>query len=191
MFEPLKCTFMTFLTSVVEVRSLANVARYPPGAIYGPRVMTSYEFVWLLEGSATWEILGSDGVTIASHRLTPGVMALAALGSAERYRWDPLRASSHGFVHFDLPSAVDASAWPRSRPMSECPPLAALADSLFDTGAAGEGIAHDRSARIVGLMLELFLSGPQNERAGRTADLTDRVADYVRQVWLAGGVRIT
>jgi AraC family transcriptional regulator len=93
-------------------------------------------------------------------------------------------------VHFDLPSAVDASKWPRSRPLSEFPPLAALADSLFHIGTAGEGIAHERSAQVVGLMLELFLFGPSREPDGRDTILIDGVAQYVRQVWLEGGVRI-
>jgi AraC family transcriptional regulator len=181
---------MTFLTSAVEVRSVANVARYPAGAIYGPRVMTSYEFVWLFEGSDMWETLDAHGTAIESHRLAPGVMALSPLGLAERHCWDPVGGGAHGYIHFDLPAAVTASQWPRTRVMSECPPLAALADSLFDIGAASAGVAHERTAQVIGLMLELFLSEQSSERGGRATILTDRVAHYVRQTWLQGGVRI-
>jgi AraC-like DNA-binding protein len=181
---------MTFLTSKVQVHSLANVARYSPGAIYGPRLMTTYEFVWLFEGAVLWEILDVDGRAAESHRLTPGVMALAPIGSTERNQWDPIRGGSHGYVHFELPSEVDASKWPRSRPMADCPPMAALADSLFRIGAAGEGRAYERSAQVIGLMLELFLSSPSSVAAGRATVLGERVARYVRQVWLDDGVRI-
>src|SRR6478736_7877329 len=74
--EAITCISMTFVTTSVEVRSLVNIARYAPGEIFGPRVMTSHEFVWLREGSATWEILGSGGGVTETHRLIPGVMAL-------------------------------------------------------------------------------------------------------------------
>lgn len=188
--EAITCISMTFVTTSVEVRSLVNIARYAPGEIFGPRVMTSHEFVWLREGSATWEILGSGGGVTETHRLIPGVMALAPHGVAERWVWDAARPSSHAFVHFDLPPEVDASAWARTRAMSECPPLAALADSLFAIGSAGEDIAPIRSGQVIGLMLELFLAGPVVLRQGAAASLSDRVAEYVRGTWLEGGIRI-
>jgi AraC-like DNA-binding protein len=151
--------------------------------------MTTFEFVWMLEGSSTWDTLDMDKAVVVSHRLTPGVVALSTLGTTERYRWDPVRPSAHAFVHFELPHVIDASSWPRTRTMSECPPLGALADALFDVALADQRTAHRRTAQIIGLMLDLFLDPPPSS-AGAGPDVTDRAIAAVRAVWSANGPRI-
>jgi hypothetical protein len=165
---------MTFLTSSVEVHSLVNIANYSPGATFGPRVMTSFEFVWVLEGSAAWSILGANGEVVEANRLVPGVMALSSIGSSERYEWDPAQASAHAFVHFELPAGIDASGWPRTRTVSDCPPLGALADSLFDLAVTDECAARGRSSLVIGLMLEVFLAGPIPRPDGHPPHPADR-----------------
>jgi AraC-like DNA-binding protein len=180
---------MTFATSLVSDATLVNIARYLPGATYGPRVMTTFEFIWMLEGSSTWDILDMDDAVVASHRLTPGVVALSTLGTSERYRWDPVRPSAHAFVHFELPHVIDASSWPRTRAMSDCPPLGALANALVDIALAGERTAHRRTEQMIGLMLDLFLDPPLPS-AGAGPDVTDRAIMAVRARWAADGLRI-
>ena len=41
-----------------------TVADYPPGSTFGPRDARSYEFVWLLRGSATWLICVPNWLTV-------------------------------------------------------------------------------------------------------------------------------
>ncbi|TDN91535.1 helix-turn-helix protein [Microbacterium sp. BK668] len=181
---------MTFVSSPVLVRSLANVAEYPAGAMFGPRQMSSFEFVWVLRGSATWHIeMGEDA---QAHPLTPGTIALSPLGAAERYEWDATQASSHAFVHFELPADVDASEWPRTRRMAQLPLLAALCDSLLSPAAGTDQTMRARSSHIVGLMLDVFL---EHEDEGDTGDhaleaLAERAVSYVKGTWSATGMRI-
>ena len=181
---------MTFLTSSVEPLSLVNIANYSPGAAFGPRVIASFEFVWVLEGSAIWSILGADGEAVETHLLGPGVVALSSIGSSERYDWDQNQASSHAFVHFELPAGIDTSRWPRTRTVSDYPLLGALADSLFDLAATDESTARGRSSQVIGLMLDVFLAGPISGLVGRAPRATDRAIAYVRTAWSTSGMRI-
>ena len=181
---------MTFLTSAVTVRSLANIAEYPAGATFGPRRMVSYEFVWILRGSAIWHITGPKQETVESHQVPPGVIALSPFGGTERYDWDPDQLTSHGFVHFELPTSTDPSDWPRVRRLSECRPVGALAESLLFQTADDERSARERTAHTVGLMLETFLSPGAGSLDDSEPGTAGRAVRFVRETWSAEGMRI-
>jgi AraC family transcriptional regulator len=92
---------------------LSGVATYPPGATFGPRVMRDYEFVWLIEGDATYT--WADQTIDAPQ----GSIVLCRPGATDFFRWDPSRNTRHGYVHFTLdrvPRAWGApEAWPLVR----------------------------------------------------------------------------
>ena len=71
-------------------------ADYPAGATFGPRVLTDFELVWIVEGDVVWRC---DGI---EHQLGPSSVVLCRPGMCDAFDWDRKRRTRHGYVHFDL-----------------------------------------------------------------------------------------
>jgi AraC-like DNA-binding protein len=71
-------------------------ADYPAGATFGPRVLSDFELVWIVEGKVVWHADGID------HELGPSSVVLCRPGMHDAFDWDPRRRTRHGYVHFDL-----------------------------------------------------------------------------------------
>ena len=125
------------------------VATYPPGATFGPRLLTNYELVWLIEGDAAYRY---NGVEVAAPQ---GSVVLCRPPATDGFVWDTNRRTRHAYFHFilhgDLPPAWPAPAdWPLVRCPSEGDPLRPLFGHLLtlDT-AAGDPF----TARLLALSL--------------------------------------
>ncbi|PZF83544.1 hypothetical protein C1I92_12275 [Jiangella anatolica] len=140
------------------------VADYPPGSTFGPRDARTYEFVWLLSGSATWRW---DDLQVP---LTPGTLLLVRPGMRDAFRWDPRRPTRHAYVHFTLAGPpFDDAAWPVVRELGGRPdPMGALCQYLLWLGAACPPGWHDRAAETLRLLVLTFLAPPA-EPAGSGA----------------------
>jgi AraC-like DNA-binding protein len=181
----------------VRVHSHVQVADYRPGAVFGPRVLPSYELVWLLTGSARWrtETLDADGAVTGDEVVTlrPGTLSLARQGDREIYHWDSSRASSHAFVHFlvDDPGHLgDASAWPRVQDMSRAPILPAVCAYLLDLAGLQSPSSRWRSDECVRLLLDLFVTGPLSQQAPHISPIVRAAVEHVAAVWSTAGYRI-
>ena len=77
--------------------SRGGVGVYPPSATFGPRHMTDYEFVWIIEGGAT--------AFYDEHRIEapPGTVLLCRPGMTDTYEWSP--EANPSTVSFILPSS--------------------------------------------------------------------------------------
>jgi AraC-like DNA-binding protein len=97
--------------------SEVGLAVYPPGATFGPRVLTDYELVWIVDGEVEWQ---ADGTVYPA---PPGTILLSRPGMRETYRWDPLRQTRHAYIHFDLhapPGTLPPeSSWPLTQRMPD------------------------------------------------------------------------
>ncbi len=96
----------------------AQMAVYPPGATFGPRLMHDYEWVWILDGRVTWHCDNQ------AHAVSSGALILSQPGMQEFYQWDPQRQTRHAFLHFGLTmpksAQLERQKWPRIRlPESE------------------------------------------------------------------------
>jgi AraC-like DNA-binding protein len=69
---------------------------YPAGATFGPRVLTDFELVWIVEGNVVWRSEGVD------YPLGPSSVVLCRPGMRDAFEWDRKRRTRHGYVHFDL-----------------------------------------------------------------------------------------
>ena len=86
------------------------------GASFGPRHLGDFEFVWMVEGDATYRVNGRAmpvpaGSVVLCRPTLPGGAA-----AVDGFDWDPLRASTHAYAHFNV-TAVPAgfpplAAWP-------------------------------------------------------------------------------
>ncbi|MFF4116509.1 helix-turn-helix domain-containing protein [Streptomyces sp. NPDC001714] len=122
-------------TPVLLSRLGPAVADYPPGAVFGPRDAGSYEFVWLLHGSARW-VCGDLTVP-----LTPSALLLVRPGMRDTFHWDGHRPTRHAYTHFRLPPVVrgteppDDSGWPVVRDLTgRGDPMTALCRYLLTLG---------------------------------------------------------
>lgn len=180
----------------VRPHGLVQVAHYPPGSTYGPRPLRDFEFVWVLRGAARWRVTDTSGGAVREVGLRPGSLALARPGTTDSYAWDDGYPSSHAYVHFDVDPAPEAGARAGDRPlaltMADHDPLSGLCRYLLDLASVGGEPERRRSDQVVGMLLDLFLTGPFPRAAG-----TDRgvppgllpALDHVRTVWEAGGVQ--
>lgn len=162
------------------------VADYPPGSTFGPRDARTYEFVWLLSGSATWHW---DDLRVP---LAPGTLLLVRPGMRDSFRWDPRRPTRHAYVHFTLSGqGLDTATWPVVRDLGGRPdPMGALCQYLLWLGTACPSGWQDQARETLRLLVRTFLAGPQPSGPGAAAELPPPIVaavTAVRAAW-AGGV---
>ena len=69
---------------------------YSPGDVLGPRLLTDYELVLIVEGNVTYI---AEGERFA---LSPGSIVLGKPGTTEIYEWDTKNPTYHDYVHFTV-----------------------------------------------------------------------------------------
>ncbi|HEV7300604.1 MAG TPA: helix-turn-helix transcriptional regulator [Tepidisphaeraceae bacterium] len=101
-----------------------DIATYPPGATFGPRVMREYELVWMIEGDAQYF---HDDHEVAAPQ---GSVVLCRPGITDSFRWDPARRTRHAYVHFHVdrypPAWPSPAQWPVVRAFTDAhivPPM--------------------------------------------------------------------
>lgn len=163
-------------------------ADYEPGAVYGPRTLRDFEFVWLLAGSATWRVRRADelGGEAEAHRLRPGIIVLAQAGQTDEYSWDPSQVSRHSYVHFRLldRGRLPAQAeWPLVRRFSESTALEGLTSYLAELSSLASESARQRCDQVLGLLLDVFVTGPFPASDGIVPYRMAAVVQYLENVW--------
>jgi AraC-like DNA-binding protein len=87
-----------------------SVVHYRPGDKLAPRVLSDFELVLMIEGTAKYRFNGID------HKVPPGSMILARPGFCETYTWDTDIVTRHAYVHFDIASMpadwLPVEKWP-------------------------------------------------------------------------------
>jgi AraC-like DNA-binding protein len=136
-----------------------GIATYPAGATFGPRRMTDWEFVWLIEGDAEYS-WGTQTVGAPENSIV-----LCRPGATDLFKWDTRRRTRHGFFHFDV------EPWPQGWPPSDDWPLVRLpgADDIMPVlfrhilTWSGHGNALHRNIAIMHLLMT-FWSGETTTR---------------------------
>ncbi|MDX6221327.1 MAG: AraC family transcriptional regulator [Frankiales bacterium] len=168
-----------------------QVADYRPGDTFGPRRLVDYEFVWILSGSAVWTV--QDGGPATDHALTPGSLSLARAGAVDSYQWDERQPSRHAYVHFritDCGELPEESEWPAVRILSGSPILEGICGYLLELAGQQSQQARSRSDQVLGLLLDVFVTGPLHEPFTALTPHLAAVAEYVRTRWESDGLRI-
>jgi AraC family transcriptional regulator len=182
---------------VVLPGSLVQVADYPAGASFGPRSLADYEFVWVLQGSAVWTVhqTGPTGDLVSSSErpLRPGTLALAHAVTVDSYHWDPARVSTHAYVHFQLAEpwrTTPEADWPDTRSLATSPVLSGICDYLLELGRMPGSAAQDRSDQLLGLLLDLFVTGPLGEPEPSLHPSVQATMECAHRAWSVEGPRI-
>ncbi len=173
------------------------MADYPAAATFGPRRLTDYEFVWILRGSAQWTVQSASDDQFAgsehTHGLRPGGLALARSGTIDSYQWDPLRTSTHAYVHLtvaDSTSFGDQHAWPAVRSLERSPILSGICSYLLELSGQQAAAARERSDELIALLLDLFLTGPLAEPESTLDPHVAAMIECVRTIWTENGLQI-
>ena len=185
----------------VSGAGVVQLADYAPGSTYGPRELLEHEFVWLVDGSATWTAspgprsaaapLGPAGGTTLA--LAPGTLLLAPAGAVDYYQWDHRRPSRHAWAHFsveDPGELPDPAGWPLTRDMTTAPVLQAVCGYLLELAGQQSTAARRRSDQLLGLLLDLVVRGPLEEPEAVLPPLVTAALDAVRRSWRSGGMRL-
>ncbi len=171
---------MTFdLAPRAQTLVSARLATYPPGTSFGPRLLTHHQFVWLLTGSARWQVDARSPV-----ELTPGSLVLVRPGEVDRYTWATRTMTTHAYLHFDL-----TGPWPSlpdRRDFAEVQALAGLCDHLLDL--PDEADLSDHRDRVLGTLVEIFARGSVARQ--QFGPLIDQMLGQVRMIWQRDGLRI-
>lgn len=91
-----------------------GLVTYPAGATFGPRAMTDFELVWVIEGDAVY---GRNDVL---YPCPAESIVLCIPGTTDYFRWDPRRPTRHAYFHFTPPADLlrtpgldgDPAGWP-------------------------------------------------------------------------------
>lgn len=86
----------------------AGVSTNAPGAVFGPRHLRDFEFVWMQHGHAVYH--HDDGRERRRIDAPPGTVVLCRPPATDAFDWDRKRSSQHAFVHFDVHDVPDH--WP-------------------------------------------------------------------------------
>lgn len=160
-----------------------GLATYPAGTSFGPRRLGDYEFVWLIEGTAEWDV---DGTVIPA---AAGTILLGRPGMTDEFRWDPRHRTRHGFIHFALNwgNAVlpPMESWPLARLDRDVPVLRPLFQHLgtllTQTPPGWTELA--QGALRQALLAFLMGSGSSGDGVPEEHPLVAAVQDYVRTQW--------
>ena len=90
------------MSEIPDLRiKIFGIADYPPGASLGPRLLHDFEIVWIERGDCRWEL----GDTI--RECPVGTVVLCRPGSVDKFIWDPVSVTRHGYLHFEFLEEVD------------------------------------------------------------------------------------
>lgn len=166
------------------------VAEYPAGATFGPRMNTGFEFVWVLQGGATWTCRQQ------SIELGPGEILLTRPGMCDFFEWHATSPSRHAYIHFQVEEGLDGlgvqASWPLVQRLVPGTPLEGLCRYLPALVASGAPDPTRITEPAVALMLTLFVLGP--ERRAESAQALPaplvRAFEMVRRTWSESGPRL-
>lgn len=174
------------LTSVELTHLRGSLATYQPGATFGPRRMGDFEFVWLVEGQARYQLDGQW------HDMPAGSVNLCRPGRVDGYEWDRKHTTRHAYFHFGFaryPQAWgDLDDWPVVRTLADNDAIRPLFRYVLDAWRqmpeAPQPQMASRIGRAVSLMLEMYILDRDEAQDVRRTDrpqAVQRVLDFAAQ----------
>ncbi|MEK7413764.1 MAG: AraC family transcriptional regulator [Planctomycetota bacterium] len=164
-----------------------GLVTYPAGATFGPRRLSDFEFVWIVEGNAVWQVDGKDVPAPA------GTVILARPQMRDGFRWDPHHRTRHGFFHFSFnqgsATLPPLHTWPLSRNLQSDGVLRPLFHHLawvLERQPTGWQELAQGAMRQALLAFLLDAEGQAGEAAPAEHTLVAAVHDHLREVWSDG-----
>jgi AraC family transcriptional regulator len=173
------CTWKPLLN--VEFWAQSGIAVYLPGATLGPRILKSFEFVWIIEGDVK--------ARFDKHEIDapPGTILLARQGMSDYYRWAVHHKTTHAYFHFkfDLPKDggwPPVEEWPVVRYMPQDDILRPLFRYFLSASLLEEPIRTSILVSTLNLMFQSFVSGHITTQKEHQPDLPAPVDKVLRRI---------
>jgi len=158
-----------------------GIVTYDPGEVLGPRLLTDFELVIVIEGTLTYE----NDTSI--NQLKPGSILLAKPNTMERYSWDKNNHTRHAYLHFNLDSIPsewqNLESWPA---IIESPSdvLTRLVQTLIDRAMAKPNWPAESPGatqnRLMEVFLDLFLNFKKGDVFGGQDSFSEPVSRAVK-----------
>ena len=168
-----------------------GVALHPPGATFGPRNMTEYEFVWILEGDVEFEC---DDIL---YQAPAGTITLVSPGVRDAYRWDKKRQTRQPFFHFQMErnGAIfpDEKDWPCARQMPEGDIVRPLFRNLLWLADSDIENRYELIEGVIRQILVAFVTETEETRALGQVEFplaVERCLTYVQSLWKEGKMSV-
>ena len=162
-----------------------GTVQHEPGEVLGPRILTDYEAVLVIEGFPLYQ------TDHASTILEPGSILIAQPGTRETYIWDQQRMTRHAYIHFNLdvipPDWPPPDEWPRL--VVSPPPILGqlfrhLTERAFSHPEWPAQKPDPRQNHLFETFLELYLHTHQNDPTASYRILSEpvqRAAQFMRE----------
>lgn len=155
--------------------------RLPAQTTFGPRTLDSFEFVWVLAGSA--EVKLDDHI----HVLAPGQLQLSRPGMVDFYTWRGRRCA-HAFAHFtvdDFGRLPSPDSWPLTR---DIPANGSLTGLLADLVRLHGNHQREEANVVTAMLLDRFVLGSADESSNlfATDPFVAGVIQVLRRSWDEG-----
>lgn len=155
----------------------AGTMSYPPGATFGPRLLTDFELVWIISGDSR---AYQDGREIAA---PAGTVLLQRPGTRDAYDWATDCTTLHAFIHFGCrrpgPGWPPPAAWAIRR----SPSPDSLILTLFRFILGLHDTATDQATPVLLPALELLLRAFVSGQGETPTALAEPLPDAVTRVF--------
>ncbi|MEO0453592.1 MAG: AraC family transcriptional regulator [Verrucomicrobiota bacterium] len=162
-----------------------GTALYQPGEVLGPRLLTDFEAVLIIDGFPTYE---RDS---RRYRLKPGSIHVARPGVRERYLWDTEARTRHAYLHFELESVPREWGSPEIWPVCQLQPppitghlLRHLMERAVQRADWPAVVPNDGDNRLMEVFLEIYIQGADDSGAESSHDLSEpvrRATQFMRE----------
>lgn len=163
----------------IQLSDTAAVAVYPPGAVFGPRHLVDYEFVWIIEGDV--EYCWNKTTMTAP----PGTLLLCRPPAIDSFCWDKHHFTRHAYFHFKIHQIPTQWPSPDDWPLSCLPQTGDLLRLLFSHLLHnGRELPQDQTLLTAELLLTAFISGHHHASQPPPSQLPEAVQDvfdFIRQ----------
>ncbi|RKX39265.1 MAG: hypothetical protein DRP64_14475 [Verrucomicrobia bacterium] len=163
----------------------SGIGIFQPGEILGPRLLTDFEGVLIIEGHPSYE------TQYGIYHLEPGSIVLARPGSHETYYWDANARTRHTYFHFNLEQIPDDWPDPDDWPCCRLRPARILnemfqhivdrASQHADWPTKRPGVSDNR---VFGSFLDIYLNPPESFQDPSMLEFPDslrRAIKYMRE----------
>ncbi len=142
--------------AILQVSYLyGGVVTFQPGESLGPRILTDYELVLIIEGHVNYRCKETE------YSAPPGTVILSRPGFHEMYRWDPHAETRHAYFHFNLDAIPrdwpPPDRWPivNTKPV---PVISALFSHVVQSCAEHPAWPTERPTRDICRMIESLIT---------------------------------
>ncbi len=163
-----------------------GITVYPAGTHCGPRIISDWEFVWIVTGNSIYQEYGKK------YTFSARSVALVQPGTPHGFTWDTKGYTRHGYIHFTMPEKDQdlppMAHWPHLRELVEDSLLQPLLNQVLMAMAEGDV---DFAHRCLHLAVRAFVTGRGCGEAqeSKAPPVIEATFAWIADRWAENGLR--